>query len=187
MRIKYIIGQLIDSPESVLIIKNRKGGVLITDGPCYSGTIFIVLLMIGSVLLLCSHTTHAAKLEVLQDKTSVRIRLANIDAPEKRQPFGRWSTNQLKGLVAAQPVTVTYTQTDRYGRIIGRVFTENGTEASLFMVQTGAAWVYERFNTDYGLPDIQIQARKGRRGLWLDTNPVEPWIWRKNQKMKYKD
>nr|CAJ0555721.1 hypothetical protein XXXJIFNMEKO1_EEONHAKH_00015 [Culicoides impunctatus] len=45
-------------------------------------------------------------LEVLQDKKPVRIRLANIDAPEKRQAFGRWSTNQLKGLVAAQPVTV---------------------------------------------------------------------------------
>ena len=52
-------------------------------------------------------------IEVLQDKKPVRIRLANIDAPEKKQAFGRWSTNQLKGLVAALPVTVTYTQTDR--------------------------------------------------------------------------
>ncbi|HCA7081258.1 TPA: thermonuclease family protein [Citrobacter sedlakii] len=126
-------------------------------------------------------------IEVLQDNKPIRIRLANIDAPEMKQAYGRWSMSQLKGLVAGQFVTVSYVQEDRYGRIIGRVFTENGTEASLFMVQTGAAWVYERFNTDYGLPDIQTQARKGRRGLWLDTNPVEPWIWRKNQKMKYKD
>lgn len=50
-------------------------------------------------------------IEVLQDKKPVRIRLANIDAPEKKQAFGRWSTNQLKSLIAAQPVTVTYTQT----------------------------------------------------------------------------
>lgn len=35
-------------------------------------------------------------IDVLQDKTPVRIRLANIDAPEKKQAYGRWSANQLK-------------------------------------------------------------------------------------------
>ncbi|HDN7368046.1 TPA: thermonuclease family protein [Salmonella enterica subsp. enterica serovar Chester] len=117
-------------------------------------------------------------IEVLQDKKPVRIRLANIDAPEKKQAFGRWSANQLKALLAAQPVTVTYTQTDRYGRIIGRVFTTNGTEASRFMVQSGAAWVYERYNTDKSLPALQREAQEQKRGLWADTNPVPPWEWR---------
>lgn len=117
-------------------------------------------------------------LEVLQDKKPVRIRLANIDAPEKRQAFGRWSTNQLKGLVAAQPVTVTYTQTDRYERIIGRVFTANGIEANRYMVQVGAAWVYERYNTDKALPALQREAQTQKRGLWADSQPVPPWEWR---------
>ena len=117
-------------------------------------------------------------IEVLQDKKPVRIRLANIDAPEKKQAFGRWSTNQLKGLVAAQPVTVTYTQTDRYGRIIGRVFTTNGTEASRFMVQSGAAWVYERYNTDKALSVLQREAQAHKCGLWIDSQPVPPWEWR---------
>ncbi|EJG8033476.1 TPA: thermonuclease family protein [Escherichia coli] len=119
-------------------------------------------------------------IEVLQNKKPVRIRLANIDAPEKKQAFGRWSANQLKALLAAQPVTVTYTQTDRYGRIIGRVFTTNGTDASRFMVQSGAAWVYERYNTDKSLPALQREAQEQKRGLWADTNPVPPWEWRKN-------
>lgn len=117
-------------------------------------------------------------IEVLQDKKPVRIRLANIDAPEKKQAFGRWSTNQLKGLVAAQPVTVMYTQTDRYGRIIGRVFTTNGIEANRFMVQSGAAWVYERYNTDKALPILQREAQTNKRGLWTDSNPMPPWEWR---------
>ncbi|HAD8882328.1 TPA_asm: hypothetical protein G1338_24400 [Salmonella enterica] len=116
--------------------------------------------------------------EVLQENKPVRVRLANIDAPEKKQAYGRWSTNQLKGLVAAQPVTVTYTQTDRYGRIIGRVFTVNGTEASRFMVQSGAAWVYERYNTDKALPALQREALEHKRGLWADSQPVPPWEWR---------
>lgn len=120
-------------------------------------------------------------IEVLQDKKPVRIRLANIDAPEKTQAFGRWSTNQLKGLVAAQPVTVTYTQTDRYGRIIGNVFMTNGTEASRFMVQSGAAWVYEHYNTDKALPDLQREAQKQKRGLWADSQPMPPWEWRHNK------
>ncbi|EBY7051895.1 thermonuclease family protein [Escherichia coli] len=117
-------------------------------------------------------------IEVLQDKKPVRIRLANIDAPEKKQAFGRWSANQLKALLAAQPVTVTYTQTDRYGRIIGRVFTTNGTDASRFMVQSGAAWVYERYNEDESLPALQREAQEQKRGLWADANPVPPWEWR---------
>ncbi|EJA1307296.1 thermonuclease family protein [Salmonella enterica] len=117
-------------------------------------------------------------IEVLQSKMPVRIRLANIDAPEKKQAFGRWSTNQLKGLVAAQPVTVTYMQTDRYGRIIGRVFTTNGTEASRFMVQSGAAWVYDKHNSDNSLPALQREAQTQKRGLWADSQPVPPWEWR---------
>ncbi|EKE8037952.1 thermonuclease family protein [Salmonella enterica] len=117
-------------------------------------------------------------IDVLQDKKPVRVRLLNIDAPEKKQAYGSWSTNQLKGLVAAQSVTVMYTQTDRYGRIIGRVFTTNGTEASRFMVQSGAAWVYGKYNSDNSLPALQQEAKEHRRGLWADSNPMPPWEWR---------
>lgn len=120
-------------------------------------------------------------IEVLQDKKPIRVRLANIDAPEKKQAFGRWSTNQLKALLAGQSVTVSYTQTDRYGRIIGRVFTMNGTEASRFMVQSGAAWVYERYNVGESLPALQREAQEQKRGLWADPKPVPPWEWRHKQ------
>lgn len=150
-----------------------------------------LLMVVGSILFLYSCMSYAAELqgkvirvldgdtiEVLQENKPVRVRLANIDAPEKKQAYGRWSTNQLKGLVAAQPVTVTYTQTDRYGRIIGRVFMTNGIEANRFMVKSGAAWIYERYNTDPALPGLQVEARLEQRGLWADVNPVPPWEWR---------
>lgn len=120
-------------------------------------------------------------IEVLQSNKPVRIRLANIDAPEKAQAFGRWSTHQLKGLVAAQLVTVTYTETDRYERIIGRVFTANGIEANRYMVQVGAAWVYELYNADKALPALQQEAQTQKRGLWADSQPVPPWEWRREQ------
>lgn len=120
--------------------------------------------------------TLPAKIVVYE--VPIRVRLINIDAPEKKQPFGRWSTNQLKTLLAGQSVTVSYTQTDRYGRIIGRVFTTNGTDASRFMVQSGAAWVYARYNTDKSLSALQREAQEQKRGLWADPNPVPPWEWR---------
>lgn len=154
-------------------------GLLTGSVPAYSNGLPVGLIpfqsfLKGKVIRVLDGDT----IEVLQDKKPVRIRLANIDAPEKKQAYGRWSTNQLKSLVAAQPVTVTYTQTDRYGRIIGRVFTTNGTEASRYMVQSGAAWVYERYNTDKALPALQREAQTQKRGLWADSQPVPPWEWR---------
>lgn len=147
--------------------------------------------LISLLIFLCPVIVHAAELngkvihvldgdtiEVLQDNKPVRIRLANIDAPEKKQAYGRRSTNQLKSLVVAQPVTVTYTQIDRYRRIIGHVFTTNGIEANRWMVQSGAAWVYERYNTDKALPALQWEAQQQKRGLWADRQPVPPWVWR---------
>ncbi|HDN4658595.1 TPA: thermonuclease family protein [Salmonella enterica subsp. enterica serovar Potsdam] len=116
--------------------------------------------------------------DVLQERQPVRVRLLNIDAPEKKQPFGRWSTNQLKALLAGQSVTVSYTQTDRYGRILGRVITVNGTEANRQQVLKGAAWVYDRYNTDNSLPALQREAQTQKRGLWADNQPVPPWEWR---------
>lgn len=117
-------------------------------------------------------------IEVLQGRQPVRVRLLNIDAPEKKQPFGRWSTNQLKSLLAGQSVTVSYTQTDRYGRVLGRVVTANGTEANRQQVLKGAAWVYDRYNTDNSLPALQREAQTQKRGLWADNQPVPPWEWR---------
>ncbi|EHY0578636.1 thermonuclease family protein [Salmonella enterica] len=121
-------------------------------------------------------------IELLQGKTPVRIRLANIDAPEKKQPFGKWSTNQLKSLIAGQLVTVAYTQTDRYGRILGCVIAPNGIEVNRYMVQAGAAWVYDQYNTDKTLPALQREAQEQKRGLWADSQPVPPWEWRHNNK-----
>ena len=117
-------------------------------------------------------------IEVLQDKKPVRIRLANIDAPEKKQDYGRWSTDMMKSLVAGKTVTVTYFQRDRYGRILGQVYAPDGMNVNQFMVRVGAAWVYEQYNTDPVLPVLQNEARQQKRGLWSDADPVPPWIWR---------
>ncbi|XJG93007.1 thermonuclease family protein (plasmid) [Escherichia coli] len=99
-------------------------------------------------------------IEVMDSQKAVRIRLVNIDAPEKKQDYGRWSTDMMKSLVAGKTVTVTYFQRDRYGRILGQVYAPDGMNINQFMVRAGAAWVYEQYNSDPVLPVLQNEARR---------------------------
>ncbi len=49
-----------------------------------------------------------------------KIRLAGIDAPERKQAYGLASRKYLASTVAGQQVTVEYQKRDRYGRIVGQ-------------------------------------------------------------------
>lgn len=55
------------------------------------------------------------------NKEQHRVRLAGIDAPEKRQPFGNASKKKLRELVAGKEVLVKFEKYDRYGRVVGKV------------------------------------------------------------------
>lgn len=110
-----------------------------------------------------------------------RIRLANIDAPEKSQAFGQRSRQNLTKLVAGRHVTVEVQDTDRYGRQIGRVVAD-GVEANTEQVRAGMAWVYTRYNQNRRLPAIEAEAKREQFGLWSDPQPLEPWLYRRQNK-----
>ncbi len=59
-----------------------------------------------------------------------KIRLAGIDAPERRQAYGLASRKHLASIVAGKQVTVEYQKRDRYGRIVGKVLLD-GIDACL--------------------------------------------------------
>lgn len=120
-------------------------------------------------------------IEVLADgNRNVRIRLANIDAPEKKQPFGQKSKEHLIDLVAGKNVEIVDLGGDQYGRRIGRVLVD-GQEANVEQVRSGLAWVYSRYNHDGQLPTLENTARSQRIGLWVDPNPQAPWEFRQGQ------
>ena len=56
------------------------------------------------------------------DKRQVKIRLAEIDTPEKGQPYGKKAKQKLSELVFSKQIRVSMKDVDRYGRIIGRVY-----------------------------------------------------------------
>lgn len=121
-------------------------------------------------------------IEVLADgNRNVRVRLANIDAPEKTQPFGQKSKEHLIDLVAGKNVEVVDVGGDQYGRRIGRILVD-GQEANVEQVRSGLAWVYSRYNHDGQLTSLESTARSQRIGLWADPNPQAPWEFRHGRK-----
>lgn len=108
----------------------------------------------------------------------VKIRLSEIDAPERNQPYGAKSKTALSNLVFGKTIFVKDTTSDRYGRTVGRVHT-NSADVSAEMVRSGAAWVYTKYASDPTLPVLQKDAKHNKMGLWMLDNPIPPWEWRK--------
>ncbi len=65
-----------------------------------------------------------------------KIRLAGIDAPERKQAYGLASRKHLASMVARKQVTVEYQKRDRYGRIVGKVLLD-GIDVCLDQVKAG--------------------------------------------------
>ncbi len=72
-----------------------------------------------------------------------KIRLAGIDAPERRQAYGLASRNHLLSIVAGKQVRVEYQKRDRYGRIVGKVLLD-GIDVCLEQVKAGFACHYKK-------------------------------------------
>jgi endonuclease YncB( thermonuclease family) len=116
-------------------------------------------------------------LTVLVDRTLIRVRLAGIDAPERGQAFGDASRRSLASIVAARIVDVRERGRDRYGRVLGEVRID-GVDANAEQVRRGYAWVFRRYSHDARMIALEAEARAERRGLWIEPDPVPPWLWR---------
>jgi endonuclease YncB( thermonuclease family) len=116
-----------------------------------------------------------------------KIRLAGIDAPERRQAFGQRSREFLASLVASQDVEVETVKTDKYGRSVGKVLLK-GRDINLAVVSAGLAWHYKEYEGEQSASDRMLyanaeqEARDLRKGLWVDPSPQAPWDWRHNSR-----
>lgn len=115
---------------------------------------------------------------VLSNGDQIRVRLADVDAPESDgQPFNEASRRSLAGFLAGRVVTVEVMDIDRFGRPVGRVNVD-GKSVSREQVARGMAWAARRYNRDPVMPLLEARARASRVGLWSESNPVPPWAWR---------
>ncbi len=108
----------------------------------------------------------------------VKVRLANIDAPEKDQPFGKQSRDSLLEMVGKRQVRVDSQAVDQYGRVVGLVYVD-GRSVNQEQVRRGMAWEYSHYHSDKTYLRLQNEARQARRGLWAQASPQAPWQWRR--------
>lgn len=135
---------------------------------------------------------------VLDDsRQAYKVRLAGIDAPEKRQPFGERSKQALATMVFGRDVQIEWHKEDRYRRIVGQVWVEvsghscasrpcpGALDVCLAQVAAGLAWHYRKYAKEQSVDDrvrygaTEETARLKHLGLWTDPNPIPPWEWRK--------
>jgi endonuclease YncB( thermonuclease family) len=94
--------------------------------------------------------------------------LKEIDAPELKQAFGKRSQQSLVQICDKKTARVSWTEKDRNGRTLGRVWC-GGIDANAEQVRRGMAWVFDRYVKDRSLYPLQDAARSARRGLWTDA------------------
>ena len=126
------------------------------------------------------------------NKVQHKIRLAGIDAPEKKQAFGNRSKESLSALAFDKTVNVETDKQDRYGRQVGKVLV-NGQDVNLVQVERGMAWFYRQYQREQSPNDRRLYeaaedaARADKRGLWRDAEPLPPWEFRHNKIKPFKN
>lgn len=124
--------------------------------------------------------TEGDTITVLQGAWGKKIRLHGIDAPEQGQPFSTKAKQVTSAWVFGKTVTVQIHGRDKYGRTIGDVIFPEGGTLNRALVKAGLAWWYCTYAPrDHVLRDLELEARRDRRGLWADPDPVPPWCARK--------
>lgn len=113
----------------------------------------------------------------------IEVRLFGVDCPEWRQPHGKEALTFTRNLAPPGTKVKIYPKgKDSGGRKLGRVFVGK-KELNLALIKAGMAWWYARYAplmTNYY--EAQEEAKKFSRGLWIDADPMPPWLWRKKHK-----
>jgi endonuclease YncB( thermonuclease family) len=115
---------------------------------------------------------------ILHNGKAIKVRIANIDAPEKTQAFGKQSRESLLEMVGKKQVQIDSQAVDQYGRIVGLIEVD-GRNVNQEQVKRGMAWEYSHYHSDKTYLLLQSDAQQVRRGLWAQSSPQAPWQWRK--------
>ncbi|WP_303318573.1 thermonuclease family protein [Flavivirga abyssicola] len=121
-----------------------------------------------------------------KDSTLIKVRLANIDCPEKKQPFSKKAKQFVSNTIFNKTVTVHVLKRDRYQRYIANVIYGDSLNLSYELVKQGLAWHYKKYSKDTILQSLEDNAKLNRVGLWVDENAIAPWVWRGNKKKAVK-
>jgi endonuclease YncB( thermonuclease family) len=114
-----------------------------------------------------------------EDNTTVKIRVANIDCPERKQPFSTKAKQFTSDAIFSKRVKIQVLKTDRYGRLVANIIYDGGLNLCEELLKAGMAWHYKRYSKDKYLQKLENVARLKKVGLWQDPKAVAPWEWRR--------
>ena len=118
-------------------------------------------------------------IEILDaQNTTHKVRLSEIDSPEKNQPHGQDAKAALSKMVFGKDVVVNVSTKDRYGRAIGNVLVD-GIDVNGSLVKYGYSWCYRAYKHRAIIEQYEAEAREHKRGLWKSEKPIPPWDFRK--------
>ena len=95
----------------------------------------------------------------------IRVRVAEIDTPEKGEPYSNRARDALDEMARNQDLAVRLYDIDTYGRMVAHVFIGE-TDAGRELIRMGLAVVFCRYATDESLKVLEEQAHENGIGIW---------------------
>lgn len=112
-----------------------------------------------------------------------QIRLAHVDCPEKKQAFGRKAQLYTFNFTWGKYVTAYVQSTDRYRRKICEIEVD-GNNLNQAIIRDGYAWHFKKYSTSELHSNLEIAAKKKKKGLWIEPAAKAPWEFRKRKPVK---
>lgn len=110
-------------------------------------------------------------LRLSDKKRLLPVQLAAISAPEKGEPYCDEASAYLTSLIEGKELDVCAQETDRFGRVVCRLFCGE-TDVNLAMVQSGFARSHARYADDTFTAAEQA-AITAKRGMWTTLTPKD--------------
>jgi endonuclease YncB( thermonuclease family) len=151
-------------------------------------SLFFLLLLISSFQVQPADTLSGKvigikdgdTIDILYNGKKLTVRLAHIDCPEKKQPFGQAAKKFMSDNCYEQVVTIQHkNEYDRNKRLIGEVINAKGENINKQLVKAGLAWHFKKYSTDTVYAKLELAARQQKLGLWAQPGAIAPWEWRK--------
>lgn len=116
-----------------------------------------------------------------------RVRFCGIDAPESSQPGGKEAKQKLEELIEREEVSIAFVEQDRYGRWIGEIFANPGSDREIFineeLVRLGLVWPYKQYWENCPNRDAIAAAEAiAVNPIWEQPGNTPPWEWRRKKK-----
>lgn len=121
---------------------------------------------------LVTHVVDGDTLRARIDRSTERVRLIGVDAPERGECYSTRSTELLRELAQGTVIRIlgdsTQRERDRFGRLLAYVVLPDGIDAGEVLLERGAAVVFETrppFARHDAYIEAQAEAARATAGL----------------------